>query len=74
MNVTSLGYDSWELILVVLTKESAVALVALSPSATVNVASSFTVPVSFLAVRSWLGITFIVNVSVSVPPFPSDTV
>jgi hypothetical protein len=52
---------------------SAVALFALSPSATVNVASSFTVPVSFLAVRSWLAIILIVRVAVSVA-VPSETI
>ena len=50
-----------------------VILLALSPSATVNVASSFTVPVSFLAVRSWLAITLIVRVAVDVA-VPSDTI
>ena len=41
-------------------------LVSLSPSETVKVAPSLIVPVSLRAVRSWLGITYIVNVFVSV--------
>ena len=42
-------------------------LVALSPSETVKVPPSLIVPVSLRAVRSWLGITYIVNVFVLVP-------
>ena len=42
-------------------------LVSLSPSETVKVAPSLIVPVSLRAVRSWLGITYIVNVFVLVP-------
>ena len=42
-------------------------LVALSPSETVKVPPSLIVPVSLRAVRSWLGITYIVNVFVLFP-------
>ena len=52
---------------------AAVTLVALSLSSTVNVASSLTVPVSFLAVRPWLAITLNVSVVV-VDAVPSETV
>ena len=42
-------------------------LVALSPSETVKVPPTLILPVSLRAVRSWLGITYIVNVFVLVP-------
>ena len=42
-------------------------LVALSPSETVKVPPTLILPVSLRAVRSWLGITYIVNVFVVVP-------
>ena len=42
-------------------------LVALSPSETVKVPPTLILPVSLRAVKSWLGITYIVNVFVLVP-------
>ena len=42
---------------------------------TVNVASSLTEPVSLVAAGvSFVPVTVIINVAVSVPPFPSETV
>ena len=54
-------YESEELNVAVSTS------VALSPSETVKVPPTLILPVSLRAVRSWLGITYIVNVFVAVP-------
>ena len=43
-------------------------LVALEPSETVKVPPTLILPVSLRAVRSWLGITYIVNVFVVATP------
>ena len=57
---------------------ASVSLSCITPLAaeeTVNVASSLTEPVSLVAAGvSFVPVTVIINVAVSVPPFPSDTV
>ena len=57
---------------------ASVSLSCITPLAaeeTVNVASSLTEPVSLVAAGvSFVPVTVIINVAVSVPPFPSETV
>ena len=75
LNLNPWGVNSWSLIENPSTYVAALTALALSPSLTVSVASSFTVPVSSLATGASLEpLTVIVNVAVVVAPFSSVTV